>query len=130
MSPSLRVAPQAFCCPQFSRSDVGHAVLCQSHETDMVLIDLCGCSKRQKPTLLWGDYPSMRNDGGCKKAHEARRLRARGTRQCTSMKRKLVSARGDAQASKGWRNTMVSRRSGPVDTMSTGTPHTSAIRSR
>ncbi len=47
MSPSLRVAPQAFCCPQFSRSDVGHAVLCQSHETDMVLIDLCGCSKRK-----------------------------------------------------------------------------------
>jgi hypothetical protein len=32
--------------------------------------------------------------------------------------------------SNGWRNTIVSSRSGPVETISIGTPHTAAMRSR
>ena len=78
--------------------------------------------ERQIPGLrsLGSGYSSVKSgDGVCR--HHGRYLAA---------EYRCPQFQGKAQESKGWRSTMVSRRSGPVDTTSTGTPQSSAMRSR
>src|SRR5574340_1736526 len=56
--------------------------------------------------------------------------RTKAKTQCTSDTAYLALSMPLTAYSNGWRSTMVSSRSGPVETMSTGTPHTLAMRSR